>query len=369
MIVSRRSALAASLVAFGACSARANEDEGALALARRLEATDTPGMAALLIRDFRVETEIVAGRRRLGDSSPIQPGDRWHLGSDGKAMTATMIARLVERGVLSWDEPLSQMLPQLAATMNPAFADVTLPDMLSHRSGIPNDGADALFDTFYVDASPPEVQRARYADAILRLEPAAPKRGDPSYSNNGYVVAAVCAEHASGRDFERLMLEEVFEPLCMRSVDFDPLAGPEGPSGHVDGRVANRARDTNPRMFAPAGGITMSMPDWARFCIEHMGGRRGESALLSSETFRFLQAPRGQTYAALGWGHLETMMDRRGPVLFHSGSDGNWTALVSLFYETGNGVLVAANAYQSMGGDRAANEVMGDLIASVVPPT
>ena len=107
-----------------------------------MEGTKTPGMAALVIRDGRAEPELVAGVRRLGTADPIRAGDRWHLGSDGKAMTATLIARLVEQGALKWDRPLDQMLPSLAGHMRPEYRDVTLPDLLSHHAGLPENHAD-----------------------------------------------------------------------------------------------------------------------------------------------------------------------------------------------------------------------------------
>src|SRR5258706_5410637 len=93
-----------------------------------LAGTLTPGIAAITIRGFRAEHERVAGVRVINTDDRIAAGDRWHLGSDGKAMTATLIARLVEAGALSWEAPLSQMLPDLARGMQPQYRDVTLPD-------------------------------------------------------------------------------------------------------------------------------------------------------------------------------------------------------------------------------------------------
>src|SRR5690242_20276376 len=109
----------------------------AFVLASALAGTTAPGIAAITIRDFRAEPERVAGVRVMQTDDRIAPGDRWHLGSDGKAMTATLIARLVESGVLSWERPLSQMLPELAEGMQAQYRDVTLPDLLSHRAGLP----------------------------------------------------------------------------------------------------------------------------------------------------------------------------------------------------------------------------------------
>lgn len=341
------------------------EDAGVLATAMADKAV--PGMAGLAIRDFRAQRELVAGVRRLDSAQRVRRGDRWHLGSDGKAITATMIARLVEAGVLSWDARLDQLLPQLAETMHAEYRDVTLPDLLSHRSGLPENvgGGDlTFFNTFYDDPAPLTQQRLRYIAAGLQEAPAAAKRGDQSYSNTGYLVAAAAAERASGRSYERLMRDEVFAPLRLRSVSMNHYGGRGEPVGHVDDRVADQPHDANPPMFTPPGGVRMSMADWARFGIEHMRGERGEGVLLRAETYHFLHTPQGETRAALGWGVQERAVGRDGRALVHAGSDGNWYALIALFPDQGAGALTAANAGESMGGDAAAVAALRALAAT-----
>lgn len=329
----------------------------------------TPGMAAMVIRDFRAEPELTAGIRRLGDPGLAAPGERWHLGSDGKAMTVTLVARLVEQGVLTWDRPLDQMLPQLASGMRPEYRDVTLPDLLSHRSGLPENHDDTdFFNSFYVDKAKPTAQRLRYIETALRDAPVGPKRAEPSYSNTGLLIAAAAAERASGKSFEALIVEQVFRPLGIGSISFDQFGGPGEPAGHVDGRIADRQLDANPRMFAPAGAMRMNLPDWARFCIEHMKGEHGRGRLLTADTYRFLHAAQGDTGFALGWGARSSAMGLQGPVLTHAGSDGNWNALVALFPQTGDGVLVAANAGESMGGDKASLTALRALAVTVAKP-
>lgn len=363
-MISRRVLLAAGAAAL---TPSMSEAADAPLLAEAMAGKAVPGMAALVIRDDQAEPERVAGIRCLGATQRVRPGDRWHLGSDGKAITATMIARLVERGVLSWTARLDQMLPQLAESMHAEYRDVTLPDLLSHRSGLPqNVGGDDLtfFNTFYDDHAPLPQQRLRYITTGLSEAPATPKRGQDSYSNTGFMVAAVCAERATGLPFERLMQREVFEPLRMRSVSFRHYGGRAEPCGHVDGRVAT-PRDANPAMFTPPGGMRMSLPNWARFCIEHMRGERGEGVLLSADTYRFLHQPQGETNAALGWGAQNRVAGVDGRALVHSGSDGNWYALVALFPERRNGVLVVSNAAESMGGDAATITALRALVAAL----
>ncbi|MEQ1489942.1 MAG: serine hydrolase domain-containing protein [Terricaulis sp.] len=328
-----------------------------------------PGMGAIVIRDFRVETEYFAGIRALGSPAMIAPNDRWHQGSNGKAMTATLIAKLVDAGVLTWERPLAEMLPDLASTMQPAYRDATLPDLLSHRAGLPENTADMeFFLTFYTDTAPLPAQRLRYITRCLQDAPVGPARGESSYSNTGFIIAAACAERATGRTFEDLIVAHVFEPLDIHSISFDQFGAANEPQGHVDGRIANQQNDPNPHMFAPAGAMRMNLRDWARFCIDQMQGEHGRGRLLHADTYRFIHAPQGETRTALGWGAAPHPMNLRGPALTHSGSDGNWYALVCLFPETGNGVLVTANAADSMGGDAASVAALRAFAATVAEP-
>lgn len=336
-------------------------------LKEAMAGTVVPGMAAIVIRNFRAEREIVAGVRRIGGDDQVRRGDRWYLGSDAKAMTATMIAVLAEQGALSWQAPLSEMLPTLAGTMLAEYRDLTLPDLLSHRTGISPDIADFdLFVSFFEDAAPLSTQRQRYIALALSRPPSAPKRADHLYSNTNYFIAAAIAEYATGQEFEALMQRLVFAPLRMRTVTREPVAGPREPIGHTNGRVADRfgtaSSDIEPPMGSPsAGGIRLSMRDWARFCIDQMHGEHGIGRLLRNSTYRYLHTPQGETRYALGWYAQQSVFGRRGPTIYHSGSDGNWIAEAVLFPRIGDGVLVAANSAYGMDGNTTASAVVRHL--------
>src|SRR5205823_3881074 len=98
----------------------------------------------LVIRNGKIDEVAVSGLRRIGRSGQVRDGDAWLIGSCTKPMTATLIARLVDRGLLAWDTPLSAMLPELAETMRPEYRPVTLVQLLSHQSGLPRDLEPAL---------------------------------------------------------------------------------------------------------------------------------------------------------------------------------------------------------------------------------
>ena len=90
-------------------------------LQQALADKSVPAMAILVIRDGKIDAQAQAGVRANDGHDAVRADDVWNIGSDGKAMTVTLIARLVERGVLSWDAPLSNMLPALAGGMRAAY--------------------------------------------------------------------------------------------------------------------------------------------------------------------------------------------------------------------------------------------------------
>ena len=362
--------LCLAAVSAPALAAPSIQEAEAAALALAMTDSKTPAMAVIEIRAGQAQPEAVRGVRRMDRPDPVRPGDRWHIGSDTKAMTATLVASLVDEGRLSWTARLDEMLPELAAGMRPEYRGATLPDLLSHYSGLPENIADeASVLAYHDDQRPLPEQRLDYVKRALAEAPVAPPRTKRSYSNTGFILAGVIAERAGGKPYEQLMRERVFAPLGMDSPSFEPAAEGE-PVGHVDGRLARRD-DVNPPMINPAGGVRMSLPDWARFCIDQLNGPKGQGKLLKPETYRFMQTAQGENGGAgwaFGWGVAPTVMGRKGPALTHSGSDGNWYAIVALLPESGNGVLVAANAAESMGGDKATVTAARALAADLAPP-
>ena len=107
-------------------------------------------MVAAVVTSEGIRFVGAVGVRKRGTEIPVTLSDQWHLGSDGKIMTSTLIARLVERGQLRWDTTLAEVFPEVAGQMHPDFRQVTLLQLLSHRAGLPENlnlraysGADA----------------------------------------------------------------------------------------------------------------------------------------------------------------------------------------------------------------------------------
>ena len=351
--------LALALVAVVAAGAVRAGDLDAV-LARTLEDRNIPAMAVLVIRDGRIAEQAVRGVRAADSPDPARPGDTWHIGSDAKAMTATMIARLVERGTLSWQTPLTALLPGMP--MRAEYRDITLVELLSHRSGLPTDIDVKLVDAFGTDKRPLPEQRQALARVALQDAPVAPARADANYSNSGFIIAAAIAEKATGKSYETLMQNEVFRPLGMR-VDFNPSRRGQV-LGHSAGKPLTGPSADNPRVYAPAGALRLSMHDWALFAIDQMAGEHGHGKLLKQETYVFLHAPQGDTPAALGWG-IKKDFPPAAPVrlLIHAGSNGYWNAVIALAPDLQSGVLLAANAGEGTDAEKHEKEIAMTLIA------
>jgi hypothetical protein len=97
------------------------------------------GMAAAVLRGERIIAQGAAGVRKRGTAERITLDDRFHLGSCTKAMTATLVAMLVEEGRLNWTTTLGELFADTVKPMHPAWEKVTMRQVLAHRAGLPLD--------------------------------------------------------------------------------------------------------------------------------------------------------------------------------------------------------------------------------------
>jgi CubicO group peptidase (beta-lactamase class C family) len=263
----------------------------------------------------------------------------------------------VEQGKLSWDMTLAQCLPELATTMDPAYRNVTLEQMLAHRSGFTDDSwpVGETFLSLHNWPGTPAEQRWRYAQMILREPPSKSQPGAYLYSNRSYAIAGVIAERVAGTPWEDLMWTRLFGPLDMDTCGFGPMGTPgsiDQPWQHVlkDGQhqaIEPTALSDNPDVIAPAGLVHCSIGDWAKFVRAHLRGEKGEPGILKPESFRRLHTA---TYGDYGFGWIVAQRSWGGRVLTHSGSNNQNYAVVWMAPMHDFAILVATN----QGGDKAA---------------
>jgi CubicO group peptidase (beta-lactamase class C family) len=338
-----------------------------------------PGLAAVVLKDGKIVAQGAAGLRREGGTEPITIDDQFHMGSETKAMTATLLAMLVEDGTLSWDTTVGEVFGERFKDMDPAWRGVTIEQLVRHRGGAPSDlSANGLWSKLWQRRGTPSEQRLQLVEGVVTHPPIAPPDTKYLYANAGFAIAGAMAEVKTGKAWETLITERLFAPLGMTSVGFGApgSAGKEDePWGHrADGKPMEPGPGAdNPAAIGPAGTVHVSLSDWAKFILLHVRGDREcparEARLLKPETFDILHTPKDNY--AMGW--LVTKRpwakgDRPGDtgrVLTHAGSNTLWYAVAWLAPERDAAILVAANRggeEGTKGTDEAAGMLVGKYL-------
>lgn len=201
-------------------------------------------------------------------------------------MTAFAVMRLAEKGLLDIDEPVASYIPGFALWDEASSRQVTLRDMLCHRTGVGgHDGA-------WPDNS---ISRVDYLKRLKYLEPNAPFRSLAQYSNVMYAAIGGIMEAVSGKKWETLLREEIFEPLGMDRTFclMDEAASDENCAMPFRW---NRGLHEIPRwnidQAGPCGSVMSSAEDMVKWISLHMEGGKKEGAyLLSPSDFMEMHRP------------------------------------------------------------------------------
>jgi CubicO group peptidase (beta-lactamase class C family) len=303
-----------------------------------------PALAAAVVKDGKIAAAGAVGTRRAGEKIPVTLNDRFHLGSDTKAMTALLAAMFIEEGKVGWKTTLPEVFPELSEKMDSRLKTVTVEQLLSHTSGISPDN-EAIFEiiggSFFEEGNLDEMRYfvvRQWSTHALEFEPGS----SFAYANMNYVIAGAMLERLSGRTWEELMFTRIFAPLALKSAGIGPqssLGKIDAPVGHmvIDGKpkafLAGPAGD-GPVVMGPAGMAHMSVLDFARWAGWNAGeGKRGP-ALVKPETLKKLHTPvistpekkdvapgtpRNGRYA-MGWGEV-TVDWALEPLIQHGGSN------------------------------------------------
>ncbi len=299
-----------------------------------------PAIAAAAVKGDSIVDAAVIGVRVVGEPDVAALGDRFHIASCTKSFTSMLVAMLVEEGRLAWSTTLGEALPQLRGKVLEGYLRVRLDQLLSHTGGIPpytNFGQNRLEELASLQGTPQE-QRARFLVEVLN-EPIAASAGEQElYSNSGYAAASVLVEQAAGKPWEDLVRERIFVPLQMGSAGFGWPASSSNksqPRGHLmneaTGALQPQPLDDPyrlPQCLWPAGAISCSIEDLARYAQEHLLGLQGRGKLLRKETYEKLHATwNGQsTGFTLGWGR--GLDPEFGVIHFGAGSGGTFFARI-----------------------------------------
>lgn len=333
------------LLALGAASpaARADGEDGELdllELARETRAAAGSPAIGLVVWKPGAEPQIVVdGRRSVDSEEPVTADDPWHFGSITKSMTATLVARLVERGAVGWDDTVEEWLGPIVPEMRAEYGPATFRHLLSHRAGLQANIPVWNFGAFGQHPDDGIAERLRWIRIALAQEPIGPLEESFLYSNDGYVVAGAMLEEATGKTFEELLRQEVFEPLGIEGAGFGAPPEASAPRGHVlaeDGSGRRPVPDDadNPAPIGPAGRVHMPLAGIARYLAAHA---TRDPEFLGADSWATLQEPPFGGNYALGW----IVMDES--TRWHNGSNTMWYAEAAFDRDSGAVVAIAVN--------------------------
>lgn len=349
-------------------------DRALAAFAERLEsdlaADGVGGIAAGVVVGGDVVWARGFGWSDRDAGTPMAPGSVSRTGSISKSITAMLLMRLVDEGVVGLDDPVADHLPELAAVreLPDGAPPVTFRMLASHTAGLEREPANMR----EMVSGPLELWEARVVESLANTAYDTVPGARYQYSNIGYGALGLALARAAGVPFMELVQREVFDPLGMTSSTFVAVGGelePRLATGYVNGRDGSLDAEAPRREHAgrgykvPNGGIYSTVADLGRF----LGAVAGVPGLtiLGEEARREMITVQTPESPDEGYGFglsIDTGEDGL-TVVGHGGSVAGYTAYMAVDPESGVGVVLLRN-YQrgrtNLGA--AARELIAELV-------
>jgi CubicO group peptidase (beta-lactamase class C family) len=250
-----------------------------------------PGMAIAIVENDAVTLAKGFGVKRLGAPDLVDADTIFPTGSTGKAFTVAGLGILVDEGKISWDDKVTDRLPGFQMYDPWVTREMTIRDLLVHRSGLGLGAGDLLF------VPRTNLSRAESVRRLRFIKPATSFRSGFAYDNVLYMVAGQLIESVTGETWEKFTAERVLKPAGMlhstaedathfASADrAQPHARMNGGLRGIGEQSVLDERDNLGSTASPAGGLAVSANDMTRWLIIQLnhGALPGNSGRLFSE--------------------------------------------------------------------------------------
>ncbi len=337
-----------------------------------------PGFAVAIVKDDQVVFSKGYGVRELNTEEPVDENTLFAIASNTKAFTAAALATLVDQGSIQWDDPVRKYLPDFELYDRYVSADMTIRDLLCHRSGLGTYSGDLLwYETVF---TPQQVlDRARHL-------PQAGKFGRAyGYSNLMYLAAGEVITAVTGVNWQFFIQRQILDALEMNETvtsttalkTRNNVAQPHKTTRHTVTAIPWTNWDT----MAAAGGIissTRDMTKWIRMLLRR-GKKKDGNQLFSPAASREMWKPQtlinvSEAYQkksptthfrayGLGW----SMRDFKGrKILAHGGGYDGMFSRVVLVPEENLGIVVLTNSMTSLP-TVACNRILDEFLGGDKP--
>ncbi|MEN8115567.1 MAG: serine hydrolase domain-containing protein [Bacteroidota bacterium] len=319
-----------------------------------------PATAFGVVSDDSVLLQGAIGVRQINTNDSVTIDDKFHIGSNTKALTSFIAGKLVDNGLISWNTKFFDLFPELKTTSKQGYYEIELKDLLSHRALINPFKGNAqwkVLEQFYELNDEESRTFYDFSKFLLTQEPVKYDSTETyKYSNAGYLLAALMLEKVSNKTYKQL-LEKTNQDL---GVDFQ-IGWPRQldnnqPVGYISPIELGLSKESgltempdsilNDKMFKdfqyyclPAGDICVSISDYLKFIQLNLSGLNGHDNYLKAETYEYIFT--GEKEYALGWGNW---IKNGNHYHDHSGTLATFYSYTFIVPELNVGIVIMMNA-------------------------
>src|SRR5690606_2486043 len=292
---------------------------------KTMKTFDVPGMAVAVLKDGKIYHKNTYGIRSLKTNAAVNENTLFGVASNTKAFTTAALGQLIEKGKLTWDTKVTNIIPEFQLSDPYVTREFTVRDLVTHRSGLGLGAGDLMvFPANNTTTKTEMIHNLRF------LKPVSSFRSKFDYDNLLYIVAGEIVSRVSGKEFDDYLAENFFRPLKMDR-SFLSISQIKADENRIDGHAPvngtlELTADTFTQIATPAGGIYASINDmstWVQALLNE--GKYGENlkdSLFSTKTQREMWTP--QTLIRSGKGPYNTHFSAYGLGWFLSDVNGHF---------------------------------------------
>ncbi|MFC2088305.1 serine hydrolase domain-containing protein [Calditrichota bacterium] len=326
-----------------------------------------PAVSYGVVRNDSVMVQNAIGFRDINTKEKVQTGDLFHIGSNTKAFTSFLAAKLVEQGLITWDTKLFDLYPELKNECKPDYFNITLLELLSHRARLIKFMDDS--ETYPIidyekniegDLSIAE-KRYHFIKQVLKYEPIAwHDHPDDRYSNAGFIAAALMLEKAVGKTWEKLIMEVSAALNLGIQIGWPDDNNPNQPKGHINPKtwlldidkeliplpgVLKKYHYFNQyiSLCNPSGNLSISLRGFLKYLRLIIEGLNGKDNYLKSESYK--QIFNSYTDYSCGWMNEIYFV----PCFHHRGSAGTFNSIAIIVPDKNVGIVIMINTHDGTG--------------------
>ncbi len=346
-------------------------------VSQAMKTFEVPGMSVAIVKDGKIVVAKGYGVRKLGDPTPVDEHTMFGIGSNTKAFTTAALATLVDAGKLSWDDPVYQRLPGFVMYDPYVSHEMTIRDLLTHRSGMGLGEGDLLFWPHTTYSRDEVIYKLRF------MKPASSFRSRYAYDNLLYMTAGQIIPAVTGTSWDDYVRQHIFVALGMSNTtlstaEFKPGGDYAYPHSRVEGKLRVVPFE-NLDNAAPAGAVNSCAADmaaWIQLQLNHGKFAARDGRLFSEKQSREMWS--AQTILpihdpppalaglknnfldyALGWG----LRDYHGHKLVgHTGGLLGYVSRVMLAPDDNFGLVILTNAEEDGAFDTVAFHIIDSYL-------